>query len=342
MNLLRGSGTKGLTGMQIVALPNPWSDTIPLIRPLLELSKEQILEFQIEQNLSCLEDPSNKDLNFHRNNIRHTLVPKLDEIAPGFKRRLLQTSQILSSDDQALDHYCEIAWNDCLNSQGGSYIQLTREIFLNYPAAIQRRLIRKALAFLRPGYRDLNFPLVEVALTFFRNPAQKSINWVAKVNLSQSDKRVVFSTWETDVVKDQFPQMQKSRKIPLPEEDEISLGNGWFFHIQKLEYSSDQFDQLIYPGEDFRVWVDQKSLGSDPVLRVRKDGDTIHPYGMGGQSMKISDLMINEKIPALYREDWPLLSSDDRVLWVPGGRLSQEAMVTKSSEKIVELAFFRK
>jgi len=342
MNILRGSGTKGLTGMQVVTLPNAWSDTIPLIRPFLELSKDQILEYQEENQLVTLEDPSNKDITFHRNNIRHSLIPQLDKIAPGFKKRLLQTSQILSSEDQALDHFCDLAWEECLNSQGGSYFQLTREVFLNYPPAIQRRIIRKGLIELRPDYRELSFPQVEAALNFFRNPSQKSTNWVAKVNLSQSTKWVVFSTWETDVVKDQFPQMLGKKEISLPEEGEISLGNNWFFYIRKLDYSSEQYDQLVFPGEDFRVWVDKGSLGKLPALKVRSEGDSINPLGMGGSKMKISDMMINEKIPALYRDDWPLIASDDDILWVPGGRLSRIAQVTSDTTEIVELVFIRK
>ena len=342
MNLLRGTGARGLTGMQIVSLPNPWSDTIPLVRPLLDLNKSQIQEYIQEHQLPTLEDPSNKDLAFHRNNIRHSLVPKLEEITPGFQRRLIQTSQILSSEDQALDHFSEIAWKDCLNSKGGSYLQLIREDFLNAPTAIQRRLIRKALTELRPKYRELSFPQVEAALNFFRNPAQKSTNWVAKVNLAQSPKWIVFSTWETDMIKDQFPQMRNSRDSQIPVEGELALGNGWYLYVKPLEYTPDQYDQLSYPGEDFKVWVDKSSLGENPKFRVRRDGDVIQPFGMGGQSMKISDMMINEKIPVLYREEWPLLSSGEVILWVPGARLSQDVMVTRKTTELVELSFSRK
>jgi len=203
-------------------------------------------------------------------------------------------------------------------------------------------LIRKALSKIRPDYRELSFPQVEAALNFFRNPAQKSTNWVAKVNLSQSPKWVVFSNWETDLIKDQFPQMRSSRNSPIPIEGELSLGNGWHFNVKQLEYSPDQYDQLTYPGEDFKVWVDKNSLGTSPILRVRREGDIMQPFGMGGQSMKISDMMINEKIPALYREEWPLLSSGDVILWVPGGRLSQQVLVTRKSIELVELSFTRK
>jgi hypothetical protein len=53
-------------------------------------------------------------------------------------------------------------------------------------------------------------------------------------------------------------------------------------------------------------------------------------------------MMINEKIPALYREEWPILAKGGIVLWVPGARLSQEARVTRKTEGLLELSFYRK
>jgi tRNA(Ile)-lysidine synthase len=62
---------------------------------------------------------------------------------------------------------------------------------------------------------------------------------------------------------------------------------------------------------------------------------------MEGKSMKISDLMINEKIPSPYRELWPLVVNDDTVIWVPGGRLSHQARITKDTKTVMKLAFLR-
>jgi tRNA(Ile)-lysidine synthase len=342
MNLLRGSGTRGLAGMQIISLPNSWSDTIPLVRPLLDLSKEQILEYHQEHQLPVLEDPSNSDLIFHRNNIRHTLIPQLEEITPGFKKRLLQTAEIIAAEDQALTHYSESFWKQCLKSEGASYIQLIREQLVNALPAVQRRIVRIALSKLRPDFRELSFSQVEAALDFFRNPAHKSTNWVAKVNLSQSPKWLVFSTWETDVIKDQFPQLVYEKALALPDQGALDLDNGWFFVIKELEYDPIQFEQLVFPGEDFRVWIDKGALAESPVLRVREEGDVISPLGMAGKSMKVADMMINEKIPALYRDKWPLLAVGSKVLWVPGGRISQEAEVNQDTTSLLELAFIRK
>jgi len=183
---------------------------------------------------------------------------------------------------------------------------------------------------------------VEAALDFVLTPTRKSTNWVAKVNLSQSPKMVVLSTWETDVVKNQFPQLLDHNHIQIPEQGEISLGNDWILIISSVEYSPDQYDRIEIPGEDFLVWMDKSAITGDVVLRPRQEGDMIKPLGMRGSSMKVSDMMINEKIPAPYREDWPLISGKDMILWVPGGRLSQEASITRESESLLELKFIRR
>jgi tRNA(Ile)-lysidine synthase len=109
-----------------------------------------------------------------------------------------------------------------------------------------------------------------------------------------------------------------------------------------LEHAEDQFENLEIPGEDFLVWIDRKAIEQNALMRPRQEGDEIRPLGMGGGSMKVSDLMINEKIPAPYRADWPIITDGDNVLWVPGGRLSQEASITGETQAIVELKFIRK
>jgi len=342
MNLLRGAGAKGLAGMRVISVPNSWSDTIPIVRPFLEIDKEELIAYHTENQLPLVEDPSNVDEIYFRNKIRHSLIPDLEKLRPGVRRRLLQTGQLMTAEDQALDYFTDSAWEACLSSQGGSYLQLARDELLEYPIAIQRRVIRKALNQLRPDFTDLTFSHVEAALDFIRDPSRKSTNWVAKVNLSQSPRKVVLSTWETDLVKDQFPQLLDQMEISLVEPGDKELGNGWFLEIRPVKYQPAEFESMEIPGEDFLVWMDQKVIESGAVLRVRQEGDTIQPLGMGGNSMKVSDLMINEKIPAPYREDWPMVAGPQEILWVPGGRLSREGRISEETQAVLELRFIRR
>ena len=206
----------------------------------------------------------------------------------------------------------------------------------------QRRLIRKALGMLRPDFLELSFQHVEAALEFLRDPSRKSTNWVAKVNLSQSPRRLVLSTWETDLVKDQFPQILDQREVSLAGEGAIPLGNGWYLEIEPVAYTPDQFEGLDIPGEDFLVWMDRDQVLPGGTLRVREEGDVIAPLGMKGRTMKVSDLMINEKIPAPYRADWPIVAGRTGVLWVPGGRMAEQGRITSDTESILAFRFTRR
>ncbi len=342
MNLLRGAGAKGLSGMQPVSIPNPWHESIPLIRPLLEVSKADLTAYCEEHQLPVIEDPSNQDQVYFRNKLRLSLIPELEKLSIGFQQRLLQTAEILSAEDQALEYFSEIAWKECLNRKGSSYLQISRDKLLDFPVAIQRRIIRKALSALRPDFLELSFLQVEAALDFVRTPTKKSANWVAKVNLSQSPKMLVLSTWETDVVKNQFPQLLDHDRYQLPDQGEVNIGNAWYLVINNIDYSPDLFESLDIPGEDFLVWIDKTAITGKTMMRSRIDGDLIRPMGMGGSSMKISDLMINEKIPAPYREDWPLIAGEEEILWVPGGRLSQQACISRDTKHILEFRFVRR
>ena len=90
------------------------------------------------------------------------------------------------------------------------------------------------------------------------------------------------------------------------------------------------------------VWVDREVITSGCVLRARQEGDLIQPLGMGGKSIKVTDLMINEKIPAPYRADWPVIAGESSILWVPGGRLSRDARITKETQAVLEFRFVRR
>ena len=151
----------------------------------------------------------------------------------------------------------------------------------------------------------------------------------------------MISTWETDLIKDQFPQMLTKKVFPCPDQGELFLGNGWYFSVGSIDYSPDQFEQIEFPKDDFQVWINKDAMGGNPELRIRKEGELISPLGMDGKSMKVSDLMINEKIPALYRELWPIVVQADTTLWIPGGRVSHQARVTAETQEIIKLAFYK-
>jgi tRNA(Ile)-lysidine synthase len=77
------------------------------------------------------------------------------------------------------------------------------------------------------------------------------------------------------------------------------------------------------------------------IVRGRKTGERFQPVGLYGQSMKVSDLMINLKIPKRARNTWPLICSGEDIIWVPGYRVSNQVAIKPDSRKIVQLILSR-
>ena len=170
MHLLRGSGLDGLTGMGFYSLPNPWSETIPLVRPLLGIWRTEIESYCREKNLIPVVDKTNTDTTFFRNRLRHELLPELETYVPGIRSRLWQTSDLLSADRELLDGLVIQSFEDNVTARGDGFVAFNLSVFNLHPKGLQRRLARKAVSQLRSDERDIDFALVQRVLDFAGNP----------------------------------------------------------------------------------------------------------------------------------------------------------------------------
>jgi tRNA(Ile)-lysidine synthase len=89
------------------------------------------------------------------------------------------------------------------------------------------------------------------------------------------------------------------------------------------------------------VWADINHIQFPLLVRSRREGDRLQPFGMDGHSLKLSDFMINEKMPRRAREGWPLVCSGEQIVWVSGYRLAHPFRITKNTTEAVELKLVR-
>lgn len=124
MHLLRGSGLSGLAGMRHILLPNPWSDVIPLVRPLLKYDREEIDQILQERGLQPVLDASNTDTIYFRNRIRKELLPILGTYNPQIRRRLINMAEVIAVEDDYLSNEVNKAWSEVMMEQGDNYLVL--------------------------------------------------------------------------------------------------------------------------------------------------------------------------------------------------------------------------
>ncbi|MEK6202152.1 MAG: tRNA lysidine(34) synthetase TilS [Desulfobulbaceae bacterium] len=145
IRLIRGSGRKGLSGMQF---QNGW-----IIRPLLHESKESLLHYLQAQQLSFSIDSSNLERSYLRNRVRLDLLPYLQEhFNPSIRQTLLQTAQILEDEEALLEEMADKAWQEVASKvtiqpvppdSPSHTIQIDTKEFCRYHPALQRRILEK-------------------------------------------------------------------------------------------------------------------------------------------------------------------------------------------------------
>lgn len=143
-NLIRGAGTDGL---QSLTWQRPLTPKIQLVRPLLEVSREQTFQFCQEQQIPIWEDVYNQDLNYTRTRIRQQLLPYLKtHFNPQVETTLAQTAELLRTDVEYLENVAQILLEQAMGDELGKLpLRLNRLVLQQAPLALQRRVMRQWL-----------------------------------------------------------------------------------------------------------------------------------------------------------------------------------------------------
>jgi tRNA(Ile)-lysidine synthase len=338
MHLLRGAGLAGLRGMAYRTLPNPWSDRIPLIRPMLSFWREEILHYCSDRDLIPMIDKSNLDQTYFRNRLRYDLIPSLESYNPKIKDLICQTAFIMSEDYKIISSIIEKTWEECLFIQGPGYLALDIDRLQEQPLGVRRHIIRKAIAYHCPDLRDIDFKTIENVISFLANPTRTfQRDLVSGLMVTIEQNILWLAKWETNLPELNWPTVPKDAVLVFNPPCTNSLGNGWELNAGILSATDALREQVTSNHDPYQAWLDISGLASTLHIRSRLAGDRFQPLGMQGRSVKLSDLMINLKIPRRARERWPLICSEDTIIWVPGYRSHHAFRLTDKTEKVLYL-----
>jgi tRNA(Ile)-lysidine synthase len=346
MHLLRGAGLSGLKGMEAYLLPNPWDDQIPLIRPLLGMWREEVLQYCQDRGLEPVLDPSNLDTRYYRNRLRSELIPYLETYNPQVRRLIWRTAQVLGGDHAVLEVHAESAWQRAVVAQGQGYLGLNIHKVLQEMEGARRRVVRRAVAQLRPGLRDIDFELVERFLRCLEGgPSPTRCDLGAGLSLLVEAGTVWLAAWESDLPGADFPQAPEADQgcppLSLPLPGDLSMPEGWQITSRVVEDAPAAYPNAVANADPYQAWLDLDTLHLPLQVRCRRAGDRFLPLGMQGHSMKLSDFMINLKLPSRLRSAWPLVCSADEIAWIPGLRLAHPYRLKPDSLRAVHLHITR-
>jgi tRNA(Ile)-lysidine synthase len=341
MHFLRGAGPSGLRGMLPRTRLDDWigipeAVDMVLIRPLLEISRDQIQAHCAAIGLEPIEDKSNLDMSFMRNRLRHELLPLLETYNPGIRRVMNRTGKVMAGEAELLAHLVANRWDSIIHPRGEGVLAFNVPFFLEQPIALQQRaLLREAIAKLRPSLRDIGFEIIEQALRFISIPQRgKCLTVVGELEMLHFADEVLLRDPEASIEFLHFPQLisDKEEEITIP--GKIQLAYGWTLEMESVQVDATKRVELMVETSGRVAAFDERLIGTPLSLRSLKPGDRIRLLGMEGRT-KVSDLLINHHIPWPARSGWPLVVSGAQVLWVVGLRMTHDARITDATQRVI-------
>ena len=298
LRLLRGAGGEGLSGMAWTS-PSPCNSSIQLIRPLLNLRKDELKVFAGQHNIAFREDASNAQLKHQRNRIRHELLPLLESsFQPGLSKVIPRVMDIVEKESDFVSKAARL-WK----------VKPGSRTFDKLHAAVQRRLIQMDLIELGvpPGFDLIERLRGSVGEIIMVNP--ELALWRDDTGALRSRRVSEFRFNAKGTVLD----LTLERGRTVLENLEIQ------WRIQPWHRTTASSGTQPSACEQF----DAQKVGSPVLLRHWRPGDRFQPIGMP-HAIKVQDLFTNAKIPRARRHQLLLATTAlGEIFWIEGLRLSE-------------------
>ena len=343
MHFIRGAGLAGLKGMNYRTIIHMFHPEIPIIRPLLDVWREETIVYCAANGFRPRHDPSNASLDFFRNRLRHLLIPTLESYNPRFREVLWRTSRSLAGDYEVLSHVLDGEWKTCVVHENANFIAFDSAALNKRPVGLQRNLIRRAIERIRPEDLDLSYATLERAARFISEEIHRArMDLTGGLHLLREGTLIYIVSGNITLPIERWPQMpHENQTIPLKIPGSVTLSGGWRLSCERWNIASLALEQARANDNPFQVWLDVKGISDTLELRVRQEGDRFEPLGMDGHVVKISDFFINVKLPQRARDRWPLLCMGEKVVWVPGYRPAHPFRLTNSTRQAMYFSMTR-
>lgn len=319
MRVLRGSSPRGLAGI----LPIRDEGPVPVVRPLIECRREEILAYLSDRSIEHCHDQSNEDVRYTRNRVRRELLPLLRaEFNPKVDDALWRLAEVQRVESDLLNAQAADFLSRCLASPD----MVARAPFVRGPLALQRRAM---VIWAQQQGADPPFDLIDGAVEFIREAQTGQAYDLGDAYYLRSGRGGVELLHRRELESNTYDAIV----IRLPVPGELSaFGARW---TVRLLDSPPPGLLEVYCNATRQVF-DADALGDDLRLRRRRPGDRFTPLGMEG-TKKLNDYYAERGLTPRQRKQAVLLVSGDRIAWVVGHAPAAFAAVTQETTRLLEV-----
>lgn len=294
MHLFRGAGIAGAKGMNAI------SDKV-YVRPFLNTTKDEILQYLAENHLDYCEDETNEDISYNRNFVRNVLMKEIKSRWPNVEQALVNFAKSVKDDDEYINKqiYAEAIITE------DKVVKIPTSYFL-YDKALVSRIIFRAVK----------------SIGINQDIERKHIEAISELALKGDNGKRLFLPFEAIAIKEyDYLTIYNRHKEEVKFEQELKCGEFDVPNFGKLVVKRVK-DFSILPGQ---LLIDYRKVPKDVVWRFRQDGDIFTKFG--GGTKKLKSFMIDKKIPVRLRDYIPVLASGNEIFAIAGVEISDKVKV---------------
>ncbi|MCK5742398.1 MAG: tRNA lysidine(34) synthetase TilS, partial [Chlorobi bacterium] len=319
LNLIRGSGITGLSG---IPRQRYIGKNISIVRPYLNMRKQEIIRYAKARKLKWNEDESNSLLFFTRNKVRHDLIPKLkDDYSPAIIDVINRTSKLLRGADNYISEQVQKMLQSVIRNKVGTRFSVLISLFNTFDEFIQGEVLQTALTSFYK-MQNVSMQTIDRILELLQKPTG-ALCEVNKSIIALRDRDYIIF----DKKKENF-----NINLPINKSGEFVAGNA------KLILSKVAKKDINYDDSPNVEYFDADLLPSRLYIRSYMPGDAFQPLGMTG-TMKISDFLTNEKMPLIDKPYVLMLATQNDIAWICGKRISDKFKITDDTKNVVKAEY---
>lgn len=313
LNLIKGSGLTGMTG-----IPDKRDN---IIRPILCLTKKEILDYLNSQKIDFRLDESNLSVEYERNYLRQNIIPLIkDRLNPSLDETLFNSSFIFKSLKDFIDRLVTEVTAALVTSNKNKLIINIQEPKKYHPFLFAETLRSSVL-------ENWNISL-----------SSEDVNRTLKLLSSQSgtflelqNELMIFrDRGELIIRKKQSKEIKEVYSI-IP--DQTIKTNDGKFSVKFIEQQKIQFKA------DTNVeYISADHISEKLILRIWQAGDRFIPLGMKGEK-KVSDFLIDIKMSRFDKQKQYVLTDGNKIIWLVGKRIDNRYKITDKTKKVIELCW---
>ncbi len=310
LNLCRGSSLSGLAGIR--------GAREEIIRPLIDCSRQDIEEYLRKRGIAWCTDETNADPGYTRNYLRGVILPGLKEhVNSKTAEHICRTAEDLQEAEDFLQQETQKARMACLCADTEEVY--SRQRLLGLHPYLRRRVLYAALQDAAGGARDLTFSQVEEMEKLLEGTGTSSVDLPGG-----RQARMVYDRFRI-TGRQEDNGREDGDGAPLPMTPEAYAARVFAF----------DGDLTKIPRGAYTKWFDYDKIGQFPTFRTRQQGDRMAVAAEAHK--KLTRIMVDRKIPAALRAGIVLPAAGHEILWMPGGPVHREYLITEGTRTVLEL-----